>query len=118
VAKYGPREPGHRDKRVLIQQVADSAGDSNYPVETWTTLRSVWAKREDLRGMERLAAMQVSAKHDTRWELPFSADMDPELVNLPKKRRLVYGGRTYDIVSASQIGRREGVEVMTIAKVG
>jgi hypothetical protein len=43
--------------------------------------------------------------------------MDPDLLDVPKRRRLVYKGRTYDIVAAGQIGRNEGVELLTLAKV-
>jgi SPP1 family predicted phage head-tail adaptor len=116
--RVGPMEPGERDRFVMLQQKAEASGTSGFPVETWSNLGGVWMSKADIRGMERLQAMQMSAKYDTRWEMAYLASMDPELVDVPNLRRLVYQGRTYDIVSASQIGRREGVEVMTIAKVG
>jgi hypothetical protein len=43
---------------------------------------------------------------------------DPELVDVVKARRLVASGRIYDITAAAQIGRRQGLELLTRAQVG
>lgn len=110
-----PMDSGERDRLVTIQQLTDSIGGSKYPVEAWSTLTTAWMRKRDLKGWERFKAAQVSAPAETLWEMGYRSDMDPELVDVPKKRRLVYQGRTYDITSASQIGRREGIELMTLA---
>lgn len=113
-----PMDAGERDKRVLIQQATDTVGSSMFPVETWTTLADpVWMRKLDLRGDERFKASQLSAPAETQWEMGYRADMDPDLLNVPKTRRLVYQGRTYDITEASMIGRKEGIELLTLAKV-
>jgi hypothetical protein len=57
----------------------------------------------------------VSAPYDTKWALPYSAEWDPDLVDVRKTRRLVVGGRIHDIVAAQELGRKRGVEVMTLA---
>lgn len=112
-----PMEPGERDRAVTIQQLTESAGSSGFPVETWATLVTpVWMRKLDVGSQERFAAAQLSAPYETQWEMGYRTDMDPELVNVPKTRRLLYGGRTYDITGASQIGRREGIELLTVAK--
>ena len=49
---------------------------------------------------------------------PYRADMDPDLIDVPKVRRLLYKGRVYDIVAATLLSRQEGVEVETLAKPG
>lgn len=41
--------------------------------------------------------------------------MDPDLVDVPKKRRLSYQGRIYDITSASVEGRKEAIRLTTLA---
>lgn len=110
-----PMEAGERDRQVTIEQAAESKGTGNFPVETWTTLTTMFASKSDLRGTERFQADQLSARYDTRWEVSYRADLDPDVVDVPKTRRLVYRGRTFDIVDASMIGRKEGVELMTIA---
>lgn len=117
--RTAPMESGERDKQVTIQRLTDSAGSSRFPVEDWTTLPAItmFASRRDLGSRERFAASQLSTPADVRWEINYRADMDPDIVNVTKTRRLVYQGRVYDIVAASQIGRQEGVELLTLAQV-
>lgn len=100
---------------MTIEQVTDSVGTSGAPVETWVALTGEWMSKDDTRGLERLQAMQVAAKFDTYWTMPYRADMDPELVDVPKKRRLLYQGRYYDITSATVIGLKAGIEMQTLA---
>lgn len=111
-----PMEPGERDRAVTILQLSDSVGSSKFPVETWTVLETaVWMRKLDVKGMERFVAAQVSAPFDSQWEMGYRSDMDPELYDVPKTRRLLYQGRLFEVVAASQIGRREGIELMTLA---
>lgn len=112
-----PLGSGARDRWVTVQQLTESKGASNYPVEAWTDLRAVWAAKKDMKGSENFvpSADQHSAPYDTTWELPYSVDWDPELVNVQKKRRLVVKGRVHDIVAAGEVDRKRGVEVMTLA---
>lgn len=109
---------GARDRFVTIQAMTASVGGSGFPVETWSDLSSVWASRQDSRGGERFRADQLSAPFDTRWDVPYSGDWDPELVDVAKLRRLVHEGRAHDIVWAEQIGRKQGIALMTLARQG
>lgn len=106
---------GERDREITVQALTESVGGSGFPVETWGPLRTVKAKKADLSQRERFVSDQNSAPADTRWTLPYSSDYDPELVDVAKQRRLVYRGRVYDIVSALIVGRRRGVEVVTLS---
>lgn len=100
----------------MIQQADTTIATSGAPKESWFTLASpVWMSKRDMRGDERWKTDQVTAKFDSLWDMSYRADMDPELVDVPKLRRLVYQNRTYQIVSATLIGRREGVQLATIA---
>ena len=106
---------GAMDRAVEIQQLTESAGSSGMPVETWATLYpQAWMSKQEMSGRERFAANQLTAPGTARWVMRYAADMDPDLVNVPKTRRLVYGGSTYDIVSASHLGRKDGIELMTL----
>ena len=107
---------GARNRLVTVQQLTESIGASGRPVETWTSLAKVWMERMDMTGAERFRADQLSARYDTRWRMPYRSDMDPETVNVPKKRRLLYQGRIYDIVTAMPIGLHDTVELLTISK--
>lgn len=105
---------GALDREVTIEQQSEAA--SGYPSETWTTLEAgVWMSKQDTRGGERFRAAQLSAPYDTVWQLHWRDDMDPDLLDVPKTRRLVYRGRVYDIVRATELGRREGIALETVA---
>lgn len=106
---------GDLDREVVIQQLTESAGSSGFPVESWSALDTVWMEKMEVRGSERFRAAQLSAPIETRWQMQYRDDMDPDLVDVPKKRRLLYQGRSYDITSATEIGRQEGIELMTLA---
>ena len=118
---YGALEPGQRDWIITIQQLdaPDAVDDTGAPIENWVTLvDQMPAAKYDVRGMERFAAQQLSASYDVKWHINYRTDMDPELLDVAKHRRIVHQNRVYDIVAATMIGRREAVELMTLAKTG
>ena len=108
-------EAGKRDRLVTIQEIVESKGSSNYPVETPSNLAQVWASMKQTDGSERFIAEQHSAPFDTTWDVPYSAQWDPALLNVPKARRIVWNSRVYDIVAAEEIGRKQGVRLMTLS---
>lgn len=111
-----PMDPGERDRLVTIQRLLTSKGSSGFPKETWLTLTSAYMSVADLTGWERFKASQNAPAQETRFEMGYRADMDPERVNVPTSRRLVYQNRIYDITSASMIGRRDGIELIALAR--
>lgn len=113
-----PMEPGERDKAVTIQQLTETIV-KGFAKESWTTLATpVWMRKMGLRASERFEAEQVAGKADTQWEMGYREDMDPDLVNVVKVRRLLYAGRVYEITGADMIGRREGIELITVSGSG
>ena len=111
-----PVGAGARDKLVTIEQLSESNGASGFPVETWSPLVQVWASCAEPTGREAFKADQLSASADMRWEVPYRADLDPELVDVPKTRRIVYYTRVYDITSAYQVRRQTTVAVLTLSR--
>lgn len=113
-----PMEAGDRDRDVTIEARTATEDASGFPTETWATLVTpVWMSHA-AKGSERFIADQESAKADGLWEMGYRSDMDPELVDVPRDRRLVWQGRAYDIVAASCINRHEGVQILTLSKNG
>lgn len=110
-----PMEPGERDRLVTIQQLTAAKGGSGYPKESWTTLATAYMRMQDWRAGERFVAKQNAPSFETYFEMGYRADMDPEQVDVPTARRLVYQGRAFDITEASMIGRRDGIELRTVA---
>jgi SPP1 family predicted phage head-tail adaptor len=106
---------GERDRLITVQQATDGRAPSGAPIETWTQLCTVMASYRPVGGRERVVMNQISAPFDTQWQIAYRPDMDPDVVNVPKSRRLVFAGRVHDIVSAAVVGRRSGVELMTLS---
>lgn len=107
---------GRRDRLIRIDAGTPRAGRSGRPVTDWSTLfDDVWASRGDLTGSESFRASQIQASFDTVFVVPYEAEMDPELVDLPALRRVVCDGRIFDIVGARIVGNRQSVELATKA---
>lgn len=106
---------GQRDRLVTIQQLTDGVAGSGMPIETWTPLGDSYMSRLDTLADERFRAGQEGAWTETTWHLPYRADMDPELVNVPKTRRLLYSGVIHNIRAASVFDGRRGIELVTLA---
>ncbi len=105
---------GQRDRHVLIQAPVDPPAQ----FEQWTTLGMAWMSRRDLSADERFSSDQETAFGQARWHMAYQEDMDPELVDVPATRRLVYEGRSYDIIAASPMGWKRDIELITLARVG
>lgn len=108
---------GRRDRLVTIQQLTEGVdADSGEPTETWTTLvAGMPTSKTDVAGSEQFKANQQSAKFDTEWEMNWRDDMNPDLLDIPKVRRLLFGTRVHDIVRCVEVGRRAGLIVQTLA---
>lgn len=106
---------GTRDRLVTIQQLTETRSSAGFPVESWTTLATAYMTRRDASGRERFSADQVSASLDVTWTLYYRPDMDPETVDVPKRRRLVSQGRVYDITRAVPVGFHQDIELTTLA---
>lgn len=114
---------GRRTRHVTVQAYAESRQTTGFPAEAWTDLFTTYMSREEFGGQaagkrERFVADQQAATAESRWQMPFRPDMDPERIDVPKMRRLVYQGRTYNITAATTVGNRAAVEVLTQAAVG
>lgn len=107
---------GTRDRLVTIQQYsANTRTASGFPAEPWVELGQEWMQRREVTKQsmeERLNAGGMAAAFETEWTCPYRTDMDPEAVDVPKKRRLVHGGRTYDITRAILQDRSAGQPIV------
>jgi SPP1 family predicted phage head-tail adaptor len=110
---------GQRDVLVTIEGLTEGAAASGLPTETFAELGSpVWMHKRQASGNERFGADQWSASATTVWEMPYRCDMDPDLVDVAKQRRLTYKGRVYNIVGAALLRRGGPIQITTLAKVG
>lgn len=113
----GPIGAGARDRWVTIQaRPEDATAASGFPVDgPWVDLAIVAMAREDVDATEAERLHQELASATVRWETAYRTDCDPERLDIPKLRRLVYRERTYDILASALIGRRQAVVFMTEA---
>ncbi len=118
---------GRRDRLITLEArpSTDTIDSEGAPIDgPWTTLEDAMpAAKIELAGSEHVRANQVTARSDQRWEINYRADMDPDLVDVPKLRRVVLNAgaaeqRVLEIVAAVELGRRAGLALYTIAKVG
>lgn len=100
---------GRLDRRLTLQRKTATENDYGEPVETWTTIATVWAEKIPVRGAERYAAMQTVAEVDTRFKIRYRTDVSP-------LDRVVCAGITYDVKGVLEIGRREGWEIYATAR--
>ncbi len=111
----GRATAGLRDRWVRLEILgADDGGGSGMPSDTFALLAEVWAAREDLAGRERTAINVKEATFDTRWQVPYRPEIDPEQVDVPKRVRIVHYGRAYDVAFASRVGDTL-IELLTLA---
>jgi SPP1 family predicted phage head-tail adaptor len=113
-------DAGRREYHILIQQLSEGQAESNFPTEEWTKLTTVWAARSYVTLDEVAKADQLSASTVTEWDIPYSPSMDPDRIDVAKKRRIVYLGKTYDVLSGRVNDRGVGRSIIlsTLAKVG
>lgn len=103
---------------VTIQQLTDGVDNSGAPVSTWTTLTHAWMGRRQARSGrvdEQFSADQLSAASIAEWTMRYLASMDPDLLDVPKSRRLLYQGRAYDILAAENLDRQVGIVIRTLS---
>lgn len=89
---------GHLDRRITIQRATTTLNGFNEPVETWSDLTTVWAKRTDASATESYRAQEVGAQISARFRVRYSsliADVNP-------RDRIVFDGRLYNITRVSE----------------
>lgn len=106
---------GKLDRRIRIERYTTTTNDFGEAVPAWAALATVWAEAEQIRDGERFAAGEVAAERTHRFRIRWSGKVD----DLTPKDRVVYpaeDGRTYNVISVKEIGRREGLEITAAAR--
>lgn len=81
-----------------------SQSASGEAVETWSTLATVWAQRQDQAGNEAFRAGAERAMVGTVYRIRYRSD-------LKARDRLVDASETYDIESIALFGRNDGLDL-------
>lgn len=118
---------GRLDRRVDLQRATATQSPSGEPVETWSNIVTRRAASyAPVRGEERFSAPQFNAKEQVEFRVRWSR----ALAGLNPKDRLIYPAlvdglsppdeitpdRVFDIMAVHEIGRREGLRIMTVRR--
>lgn len=105
---------GDLNRRIVIQRRADVVNVFNEPVPGWAEIASRPAKVTPVSDGERFGGGQevqatLTHRFTVRWDRALWTAIDPTC-------RVLYDGRTFDIVAIKELGFREGVEITATAR--
>lgn len=103
-------------RRVTIRQKsAPTRNAMNEPVTVWTTLGTFWGQEDERqsRGTESAEAGQVRAQLTRVWDLRWTE----RTALIGPLDRAICGGTEYEIQSATELGRREGIRIVCVGPV-
>lgn len=82
---------GRLSQRVQLQSATESRDAHGEPIKTWSTVDTVWAGVEPIRGDEGVQARQVAETNVVRIVMRYRSDV-------AMTWRIVHGTHTYQIV--------------------
>jgi SPP1 family predicted phage head-tail adaptor len=98
---------GNLDRRIVLLRATSTRDAVNAKVESWATLSTVWASFTPVSDGEKFASGQINANLSARFVIRYST----AIADLDEKDRLQFDGKTYDILGAKEITRREWIEI-------
>ena len=96
---------GTMDYLAVVQTPTESANAIGEPILTWSTFATRWVAILPLSGNEQITALANEGNVTHRIRMRYTAGIKP-------KMRLVSEGRTFEIMSVVERGRREEHELM------
>lgn len=106
-------QAGDLDRRITIQRATSSSNEFNEPIQVWSDVATVWAKRRDAsdsQKIEFLAAGQVGAFRLSR----FTIRNTRVTRSVTPSDRLVHEGKTWEIKGVKETtedNRRQFLEI-------
>ncbi len=101
---------GPLDRRVMLQRKTVVYDDYGGEIEAWAELATVPAQVVQQSGREFLAADQTQAERRVLFRIRW-------FDGLTALDRVLHESRVHNIQDVKELGRREGVELMTVAAV-
>lgn len=108
---------GQLDQKISIERRTDTLDDHGQPIPAWTRIGPTrWAKRFPLSGDERFTSDQFISREQMEWTVRWATDLSA----LNPLDRIIYpvtsspsNSEIYDIIAVHEIGRREGLKIIT-----
>lgn len=101
--------PGSGDMKdiIILQRATVTVDDFGGEVETWGTLKQVYARRKDVSAAESYHAQEVGGKLSLRFRVRYMS----EIADLNPRDRLSFEDDIYNIVGVRQIQRNRWIEI-------
>ena len=101
---------GKLDRRITIERATLTLNDYGERAETWTTLATVWAEISYRGGgNESIQSDQVYAVQRVRFIIRYSSTVS----DVRPSDRVSYNGQLYQIEAVQEIGREQGLRLVT-----
>jgi SPP1 family predicted phage head-tail adaptor len=102
---------GRMDRRVTIQRATLATNEYGERAETWGTLATMWAEISYKygSGSESIQSDQILAKQPVSFVIRYSTTTSGILPS----DRVSYDGKIYQIEAVQEIGRSEGLRIVT-----
>ncbi len=99
---------GPLDRRVTLQRFTTIVDDYGGETQTWADLATLPAQAIQQSGREFLSADQINAEQRVLFKLRW-------FEGVSVLDRVLYQERAHNISDVKELGRREGLELMTVA---
>jgi SPP1 family predicted phage head-tail adaptor len=101
---------GSLDIRITIQDFTTTTDEeTNAPIKTWSTLKTVWAKRLKKWSNEQFEGKQPVANTSERFMIRYTTGIN-------EKMRLIDGDSTYEIMGIEQGADRKTILILTVER--
>lgn len=105
-----PLDSRKLDRRITIQRATKVKDGLGTEIPAWSNLAKVWAQRVPQRAIETWKAGGTAATREVMWRIRWSEKVG----DVSATDRLVYKGAVMEISGTEEIGRREGIEIITV----
>ena len=102
---------GELDRLITVRTNIPAVDSYGEPIENWSTLGIIWAKIQPTQEVEKFVGEQTAAFEFMDFTIRFGE------IFRDYKNSIVWDGKTFDIVSIKEIGRREGLKITGKAQV-
>jgi SPP1 family predicted phage head-tail adaptor len=100
---------GKLDRAIVLERLTTALDAYGVPVETWSPIATLRAERVNDAAQDVAKEFGEASETNTTFRTRFLADL-----NLTD--RIVYDGEPREITRITEIGRRRGLELRTVAR--
>lgn len=99
---------GKLDRLVTLETNTPSADTHGQPIESWSTIASVYAEKMNPKAVERYVNNQDAGFRTVVWRIRWRSDVD----NLD---RVTYDSNNYQVKGVTEVGRKHYLLLLTEA---